>query len=65
MLIDDLIEKLYELKREYGNKEVILYTQRDAWSWDDHNVEDVYYAESDHAIIIQGEDKTGGSNNED
>lgn len=58
MLIDDLIEKLYELKREYGNKEVILYTQRDAWSWDDHNVEDIYYAEDDGKIIIQGEDKT-------
>lgn len=58
MMIDDLIEKLYELKREYGNKEVILYTQRDAWSWDDHTVEDIYYAEDDGKIIIQGEDKT-------
>jgi hypothetical protein len=64
MLIDDLIEKLHDLKREYGNLEVILYTQKDAWFWDDHTVEDVYYAEDDNAILIQGEDKTGGSNNE-
>lgn len=30
MMIDELIEKLYELKREFGDREVELLTQKDA-----------------------------------
>ena len=63
MLIDDLIEKLYELKKEYGNKEVILWTQRDPWSYDEHEIDKVYYTENGFwdtkdIIAIQGKDKT-------
>lgn len=36
MLIEELIEKLYELKREYGSLEVTLYTQRDALTYDEY-----------------------------
>lgn len=59
MMIDDLIEKLYELKREYGDREVELFTQKDAWFWDDHDISEVYFSE-DGKIVIQGKEKTGG-----
>ena len=58
MLIDDLIEKLYELKKEYGSQEVTLYTQRDAWSWEEYNVDEVYHDDEDNLIVIQGKGKT-------
>ena len=63
MLIDELIEKLYEIKREYGSQEVTLYTQRDAWSYEEYEVDEVdevYHDNEDNVIVIQGKDKTGG-----
>lgn len=57
MMIDDLIEKLYELKKEYGEREVILYTQMDLWLWDVERIEKVYYTEEDGKIVIQGKGK--------
>lgn len=61
MRIDDLIEKLYELKKEYGNLEVILYTQSDAWSYDEHDIAGVYRDdEDDNLIVIEGKEKTEG-----
>ena len=62
MLIDDLIEKLKELKKEHGNLEVILWTQKDAWSYDEHDIAEVYLDEDPDEvsmIVIQGGDKTG------
>lgn len=58
MLIDDLIEKLYELKKEYGNLEVILWTHKDAWSYDDHDIAEVYH--DGYEIVIEGKEKTEG-----
>ena len=58
MMIDELIEKLYELKKEFGDLEVELFTQKDAWFWDDHDVGEVYLSE-DGKIVIQGKEKTG------
>ena len=58
MLIDDLIEKLYELKKEYGNLKVILWAQQDEWYWNDHDIAEVYH-DGDALIVIQGKDKTG------
>lgn len=60
MLIEDLIEKLYEFKKEYGNLEVILFTQRDAWSYDMHKIDMLYQDNADNLIVIQGEEKTEG-----
>lgn len=60
MLIDELIEKLYEIKRAYGSQEVTLYTQRDAWSYEEYEVDEVYHDNEDNVIVIQGKDKTGG-----
>lgn len=66
MLIDDLIEKLKELKKEYGNKEVVLWTQRDAWSYDEHEIDKVYFTEngfynSRNVIAIEGKDHDGSN----
>lgn len=58
MLIDDLIEKLYELKREYGSQEVALYTQINAWAWKEYNIDEAYYDNRNNLIVIQGEGKT-------
>lgn len=62
MLVDDLIEELYELKRRNGNLEVKLFTQRDAWSWEQYDVHKVYCSDNtytkDYAIIIEGVDMT-------
>lgn len=60
MLINDLIERLHELKREYGSQEVTLYTQRDAWSWEEYDVDKVYHDDGDNLIVIGGKEKTGG-----
>lgn len=62
MKIDELIEKLKELKDVVGNLEVILWTQRDAWSYDEHEIDEVYYAkdgfyDTKNVIAIQGKDK--------
>ena len=60
--VDDLIEKLNKLKEEYGNLEVELITQRDAWSDEDYNIDDVYIMvtkDKRSMIVIEGEDKTG------
>lgn len=62
MKVDDLIEKLNKLKEEYGNLEVELITQRDAWSDEDYNIDDVYIMvtkDKRSMIVIEGEDKTG------
>lgn len=62
MKVDELIEKLNKLKEEYGNLEVELITQRDAWSDDDYNIDDVYIMvtkDKRSMIVIEGEDKTG------
>lgn len=62
MKIDELIEKLNKLKEEYGNLEVELITQRDAWSDEDYNIDDVYIMitkEKRSMAVIEGEDKTG------
>jgi hypothetical protein len=59
MKIDFLIEKLKELKKEHGNLEVILWTQRDAWSYDMHKIDMIYQDNRDNLIIIQGKEKTG------
>ena len=51
-----------KLKEEYGNLEVELITQRDAWSDDDYNIDDVYIMvtkDKRSMIVIEGEDKTG------
>ena len=58
MLINDLIERLYELKREYGSQEVTLYTQRDAWSWEEYDIDEVCHDDGDNLIVIQGKRKT-------
>lgn len=62
MLISDLIEELYELKRANGNLEVKLLTQRDAWSWEEYDIHKVYCSDhtytKDYAIFIEGEDLT-------
>ena len=62
MKVDELIEKLNKLKEEYGNLEVELITQRDAWSDEDYNIDDVYIMvtkDKRNMIVIEGEDKTG------
>lgn len=64
MLIDELIEKLHELKREYGSQEVTLYTQRDAWLWEEYNVGEIYHDDGDNVIVIQGKGKTQEYSNE-
>jgi hypothetical protein len=63
MMIDDLIEKLCELKREFGEQEVKLFTQKDAWFWDDHDIGEVYLSE-DGKIVIQGKEKNRGVKND-
>lgn len=55
MTIDELIERLYELKRAYGEQEVKLLTQKDAYSWDDHDIDEVIY--NGDEIVIVGTDK--------
>lgn len=59
MKIDFLIEKLKELRKEHGNLEVILWTQRDAWSYDMHKIDMIYQDNRDNLIVIQGKEKTG------
>lgn len=58
MMLDELIERLCELKRAYGEQEVKLLTQKDAWSWDEHNIDEVYFSGDDRAVVIEGKDKT-------
>lgn len=69
MLVDDLIEKLYENKRRNGNLEVKLYTRRDAWSWEQYDIEKIYCSDDtytgDYAIIIEGEDRRWDSKEEE
>lgn len=60
MKIDFLIEKLKELRKEHGNLEVILWTQRNAWSYDMHKIDMIYQDNADNLIVIQGEEKTEG-----
>lgn len=57
MKIDELIEKLKELRKEHGNLEVILWTQRDAWSYDMHKIDMIYQDNRDNLIVIQGKEK--------
>lgn len=59
MKIDELIEKLKELRKEHGNLEVILWTQRDAWSYDMHKIDMIYQDNRDNLIVIQGKEKAG------
>ena len=62
MKVDELIEKLNKFKEEYGNLEVELITQRDAWSDEDYNIDDIYIMITKNKrsmIVIEGEDKTG------
>ncbi len=68
----NLLKKLYELKREYGDQEVKLFTQNIDQSWHDHNFEawedkevdevnfsdELYFCEGG-AIVIQGKENTG------
>lgn len=61
MKLDKLIEKLKELKKEHGNLEVILWTQKDAWTYDEHDIAEVCH-DGDESIVIAGEDKTEGKN---
>lgn len=61
MKLDDLITKLKELKDKHGNLKVILWTQKDAWSYDEHDIAEVYLDEDPDEvsmIVIQGRDKT-------
>lgn len=71
MMIDELIEKLYELKREHGDQEIKLFTQNIDQSWHDHNfeaweahdVDEVYFSDELYfckggAIVIQGKENT-------
>lgn len=62
MMIDELIEKLYELRREYGDREVKLFTSFMRFEdrfWDDYEVDEVYFSEDDGKIVIQGKENTG------
>lgn len=59
MKVEFLIEKLKELRKEHGNLEVILWTQKDAWSYDMHKIDMIYQDNADNLIVIQGEEKTG------
>ena len=56
MMLSELIERLCELKRAYGEQKVKLLTQKDAYSWDDHNIDEVIY--NGEEIVIVGKDKT-------
>lgn len=56
MMLDELIERLWELKRAYGEQEVKLLTQKDAWSWVEHDIDEVSY--DGDKIVIEGKDKT-------
>lgn len=61
MTIDELIEKLYELKREFGDREVKLFTsfmRYDDRFWDEYDIDEVYFgfSEDDGKIIIQGKE---------
>lgn len=58
MMIDELIEKLYELRREFGDREVELYTQERNRGWDDHDIDEVCFSEEDGKIVIEGKRKT-------
>ena len=55
MMIDELIEKLCELRREFGEQEVELYTQEHNRFWDEHGIDEVYFSE-DGKIVIWGKD---------
>lgn len=57
MMIDELIEKLYELKKEFGEQEVELYTQERNRFWDEHDIDEVYFSE-EGKIVIEGKRKT-------
>lgn len=61
MMLDDLIEKLYKLKREYGDREVQLFTQDRNRGWDDHDIDEVYFNDElyfceDGKIVIQAKE---------
>lgn len=58
MMLDELIERLWELSRAYGEQEVKMLTQKDAYSWDDHNIDEVIYDSDERAVVIVGKDKT-------
>ena len=58
MMLDELIESLWELKRAYGEQEVKLLTQKDARSMTEHDIDEVYFSEDDRAVVIEGKDKT-------
>lgn len=57
MMIDELIEKLCELRREFGEQEVELYTQEHNRFWDEHGIDEVYLSEYDGKIVIEGKRK--------
>ena len=59
MKIEFLIEKLKELRKEHGNLEVILWAQRDTWSYDMHKIDMIYHDNVDNLIVIQSKEKTG------
>ena len=59
MKVEFLIEKLKELRKEHGNLEVILWTQKDAWSYDMHKIDMIYQDNRDNLIVIQGKEKAG------
>ena len=56
MLIDDLIKQLLKLEEKYGNVEIELFTQTDAWSWDEHDIDEVFY-KLNKVIVIMGKEK--------
>lgn len=58
MMLNELIERLCDLSREYGQQEVKLLTQKDKYSWRDYNIGEVIYNVDDRAVVIVGKGKT-------
>lgn len=56
MLIDDFIKKLLKLEERYGNVKVELFTQKDAWSWDEHDIDEIFY-KLNKVVVIKGKEK--------
>ena len=64
MMLNELIERLWELSRAFGEQEVKMLTQKDAYSWDDHYIDEVIYDSDDRAVVIVGKDKTKSQDTE-
>ena len=67
MMLNELIERLCDLSRAYGEQEVKLstFTQKDKYSWWDYNIGEVIYDSNDRAVVIVGKDKTRATGAED